>query len=77
MWDLRYEEARHVPAITFTNTATARVGRWLFRGITRFGLTVGGQTQTAGFDLKLDPRVHVSQEDLQAQFKLCSRLATS
>jgi hypothetical protein len=33
-------------------------------------LTVGSQTQTAGFDLKLDPRVKVSQEDLEAQFKL-------
>ena len=33
-------------------------------------LTVGGQTETASFDLKLDPRVHVSQEDLQAQFDL-------
>jgi hypothetical protein len=31
---------------------------------------VGNQTQTADFDLKLDPRVNVSQADLEAQFKL-------
>jgi hypothetical protein len=33
-------------------------------------LTVGGQSQTAGFDLKLDPRVNVSQADLEQQFTL-------
>jgi hypothetical protein len=33
-------------------------------------LTVGGQTRTAPFELKLDPRVKVSQEDLEAQLKL-------
>jgi len=33
-------------------------------------LTVGSQTQTAGFDLKLDPRVNVSQADLEQQFHL-------
>jgi hypothetical protein len=33
-------------------------------------LTVGGQSQTADFDLKLDPRVKVSQADLEAQFNL-------
>ena len=33
-------------------------------------LTVGGQSQTADFELKLDPRVKVSQADLEAQFNL-------
>jgi hypothetical protein len=33
-------------------------------------LTIGGQSQTAAFDLKLDPRVNVSQADLEQQFKL-------
>jgi DNA repair exonuclease SbcCD ATPase subunit len=33
-------------------------------------LTVGSQTQTAAFDLKLDPRVNVSQADLEQQFNL-------
>jgi hypothetical protein len=33
-------------------------------------LTVGGQSQTADLDLKLDPRVKVSQADLEAQFNL-------
>jgi len=33
-------------------------------------LTMGGQTQSAPFELKLDPRVKVSQEDLEAQLRL-------
>jgi hypothetical protein len=31
---------------------------------------VGGNSQTAAFELKLDPRVNVSQADLEAQFNL-------
>jgi hypothetical protein len=31
---------------------------------------MGGQTQTAALDLKLDPRVNVSQADLEQQFNL-------
>jgi hypothetical protein len=33
-------------------------------------ITVGAQSQTAAFDLKLDPRVKVSQADLEQQFNL-------
>jgi hypothetical protein len=33
-------------------------------------LMVGGQSQTTDLDLKLDPRVKVSQADLEAQFNL-------
>jgi hypothetical protein len=33
-------------------------------------LTVGSQSQTAAFDLKLDPRAQVSQADLEQQFSL-------
>jgi len=33
-------------------------------------LTVGTETQTAPFEVKLDPRVHVSEADLQQQFSM-------
>jgi hypothetical protein len=33
-------------------------------------ITVGAQTQTSAFDLKLDPRVKVSPADLEGQFNL-------
>ena len=52
------------------NTAAGRGGRSRFRGTTRCGSRWALKTQTAGFDLKLDPRVKVSQADLEQQFNL-------
>jgi hypothetical protein len=69
-WDLRYEEARHVPGYYLYEYGNGARGPVAVPGHYQVRLTVGGQAQTAGFDLKLDPRVHVSQEDLQAQFNL-------
>ena len=37
-------------------------------------LTSGGKTQTAPFELRLDPRVKVSSDDLQKQFDLRIRI---
>jgi photosystem II stability/assembly factor-like uncharacterized protein len=70
VWDLRYEEARHVPGYFLYEYGGGARGPVAVPGHYLVRLTVGGQTQTAGFDVKLDPRVHVSQEDLQAQFDL-------
>jgi photosystem II stability/assembly factor-like uncharacterized protein len=70
VWDLRYEEARHVPGYFLYEYGSGARGPVAVPGRYQVRLTVGGQTETAGFDLKLDPRVHVSQEDLQAQFDL-------
>jgi photosystem II stability/assembly factor-like uncharacterized protein len=70
VWDLRYEEARHVPGYYLYEYGNGARGPVAVPGHYQVRLTVGRQTLTAGFDLKLDPRVHVSQEDLQAQFNL-------
>jgi photosystem II stability/assembly factor-like uncharacterized protein len=70
VWDLRYEEARHVPGYYLYEYGSGARGPVAVPGQYQVRFTVGGQTQTAGFELKLDPRVHVSQEDLQAQFSL-------
>ena len=71
VWDLRYEEARHVPGYYLVGIRRRRArARWRFLAITRFGSRLGSQTQTAAFDLKLDPRVKVSQADLEQQFNL-------
>jgi len=40
-------------------------------------LTSGGKTQTAPFELRLDPRVKVSAEDLQKQFDLRIQIGTA
>ena len=70
VWDLRYEEARHVPGYYLYEYGSGARGPVAVPGHYQVRLTVGNQTQTAGFDLKLDPRVKVSQADLEAQFKL-------
>jgi hypothetical protein len=70
VWDLRYEEARRVPGYFLYEYGGGARGPVAVPGHYQVRLTVGGQTQTAGLDLKLDPRVHVSQEDLEAQFNL-------
>jgi photosystem II stability/assembly factor-like uncharacterized protein len=66
VWDLRYEEAHHVPGYYLWEYGGGARGP----GHYQVRLTVGAHTQTAGFDLKLDPRVQVSQADLEQQFKL-------
>jgi len=70
VWDLRYEEARRVPGYYLWEYGGGARGPVAVPGHYQVRLTVGGQTQTAGFDLKLDPRVKVSQADLEAQFNL-------
>jgi photosystem II stability/assembly factor-like uncharacterized protein len=69
VWDLRYEEARHVPGYYLYEYGSGARGPAAVPGHYQARLTVGGQSQTTGFDLKLDPRVKVSQQDLEAQFK--------
>jgi photosystem II stability/assembly factor-like uncharacterized protein len=70
VWDLRYEEARRVPGYYLWEYGSGARGPVAVPGHYQVRLTVGGQTQTADFDLKLDPRVKVSQADLEAQFNL-------
>jgi len=70
VWDLRYEEARRVPGYYLWEYGAGSRGPVAVPGHYQVRLTVGGQSQTAEFDLKLDPRVKVSQADLEAQFNL-------
>ncbi len=70
VWDLRYEEAHRVPGYYLYEYGSGARGPVAVPGHYQVRLTVGNQTQTAGFDLKLDPRVKVSQQDLEAQLKL-------
>ena len=70
VWDLRYEEARRVPGYYLYEYSGGARGPVAVPGHYQARLTVGAQTQTVPFDLKLDPRVNVSQADLEAQLKL-------
>ena len=70
VWDLRYEEARRIPGYYLWEYNGGAHGPVAVPGHYQVRLTVGGQSQTADLDLKLDPRVKVSQGDLEAQFNL-------
>jgi len=70
VWDLRYEEAHRVPGYYLWEYGSGARGPVAVPGHYQVRLTVGGQSQTADLDLKLDPRVKVSQSDLEAQFNL-------
>jgi len=70
VWDLRYEEAHRVPGYYLWEYGSGARGPVAVPGHYQVRLTVGGQTQTSDLELKLDPRVKVSQADLQAQFDL-------
>jgi len=70
VWDLRYEEAHRVPGYYLYEYGRGAEGPVAVPGHYQVRLTVNGQSQTAEFELKLDPRVKVSQADLEAQFNL-------
>jgi len=70
VWDLRYEEAHRVPGYYLWEYGEGARGPVAVPGHYQVRLTLGQQSQTTAFDLKLDPRVKVSQADLAQQFDL-------
>ncbi|MGA8762503.1 MAG: hypothetical protein WB562_06400, partial [Candidatus Sulfotelmatobacter sp.] len=74
VWDLRYEEAHRVPGYYLWEYGVGGRGPVAVPGHYQVRLTVGSDSQTAPLDLKLDPRVNVSQTDLDQQFSLLVRI---
>jgi photosystem II stability/assembly factor-like uncharacterized protein len=70
VWDLRYEEAHRIPGYYLWEYGGGAKGPVAAPGQYQVKLTVGGENQVASFELKLDPRVNVSQADLAQQFSL-------
>jgi photosystem II stability/assembly factor-like uncharacterized protein len=70
IWDLRYEGASRVPDYYLFEYKDGALGPFALPGQYQVRLTVEGKSQTAPLELKLDPRVNVSQADLLKQFEL-------
>ena len=70
LWDLRYERAHRVPGYYLWAYNGGARGPIAVPGRYQVRLTVAGQSQTAPFELRLDPRVKISQSDLEQQFSL-------
>ncbi|MFY9673563.1 MAG: hypothetical protein WAK13_03880 [Terriglobales bacterium] len=70
VWDLHYEEAHRVPGYYLWEYGDGARGPLAVPGKYQVRLTADGKTETESFELKIDPRVTVSQADLEKQFKL-------
>ncbi len=73
VWDLRCENLPRVPGVvTFAGTPR---GPLALPGNYQVKLTAGGKTLTEPLELKADPRVKISPEDLQKQFDLATKIS--
>lgn len=68
VWDLRYEGASRVPHSPLWAGSTD--GPEALPGSYQIKLTVSGKSYTAPLEIKPDPRLNISQQDLQKQFDL-------
>ena len=69
-WDLRYTGSSRVPDYYLWEYKDGSRGPLALPGKYEVRLTVDGKSQTAPFEVRIDPRVEVSQADLQKQFDL-------
>jgi hypothetical protein len=72
VWDLRYEPPVKIPAAIYDEGEP--VGPMVMPGKYQARLTVAGKTSTADMEVKIDPRLKTSIEDLQKQFDLMLKL---
>ena len=71
-WDLRYEGATKVPKAPLWGGSTE--GPEALPGTYRVRLTVLGKAYTAPLEIKADPRLKASQDDLAKQFDLLIKI---
>jgi photosystem II stability/assembly factor-like uncharacterized protein len=74
VWNMRYEGANRVPGYYLWEYNGGARGPLALPGKYQVRLTVDGKSQTAPFEVKLDPRVQVSQADLEKQFGLLMQI---
>src|SRR6202035_200655 len=74
VWDLRYEEAHRVPGYYLWEYNGGAKGPVAAPGQYQVRVTVGSESQVVPLELKLDPRVKVSQADLAQQFNMQMQL---
>ncbi len=75
VWDMTYPGAREVPPAPFLNLEWARAMPPVAPpGMYKVRLDVGGQSYEQPFEIRRDPRVTASDQDLQAQFALMIKI---
>jgi photosystem II stability/assembly factor-like uncharacterized protein len=73
-WNLRYESTTGVENYYLYEYQGGARGPMALPGQYQARVTVDGQTLTANFEVKLDPRVTVSPADLQSQFTMLTQI---
>ncbi len=74
-WNFRYESATKIPDDKFSEFATA--GPPVPPGTYQVRLEVGDESFTESFEILKDPRLEVSQQDLEAQYDLGMKIRNS
>lgn len=72
-WDLRHETPTKIPASIYSNGRP--IGPLVLPGRYQVRLTVSGKPSTAPLEVKMDPRVKTSEEDLRKHFDLMVKLS--
>jgi photosystem II stability/assembly factor-like uncharacterized protein len=72
VWDLRCQTPMKIPKAIYDNGKPT--GPLVLPGTYQVRLTVGGKSYTAPIEVKMDPRVKTSPDDLRKQFDLLSKL---
>jgi photosystem II stability/assembly factor-like uncharacterized protein len=72
VWDLRYEPPAKIPAAIYDSGPPT--GPLALPGVLQIRLTSAGKSYTAPLEIKMDPRVKTSADELRAQFDLLLKL---
>jgi len=72
IWDLRYEVPAKIPQAVYD--AGDPIAPLVLAGMYQVRLTLAGKSQVAPFEVKMDPRVQTSSEDLRMQFELMLKM---
>ncbi|HVC92060.1 MAG TPA: hypothetical protein VND64_00125 [Pirellulales bacterium] len=75
VWDMTYPSPREVPVGPFLPLEWARARAPIaVPGTYKVRLSVGGQNYEQSFEIRKDPRIKATQQDLQAQFDLMIKI---
>ena len=72
VWDLRGQMPMKIPKAIYDNGKP--IGPLVLPGKYQVRLTVGGKSYTEPIEIKMDPRIKTSPDDLRKQFDLLSKL---
>jgi photosystem II stability/assembly factor-like uncharacterized protein len=74
VWDLRYPPVPRIPGFTSSEYGQGLTGPQVVPGKYRARLAAGGKSQEVAIEVRLDPRMHTSDAELEKQFELRKKI---